>query len=305
MKDLNLLYTFEALWRERSVTLAAESLGVTQAAASSALKRLREEYDDKLFTLVGRRMEPTPLAAALSSQLLDALSLVRKGSSGHSRFDPASSGRLFTIRTRDIGEVICFPPLLAALAQEAPDIRLRAVFLPIEDTVMALANGQIDLALGFLPSLETDIHFKRLFTQHYVCVMRLGHPLGPNPLTLTSIAAHDHLLTEYSGSGHKALERALIDLGLRNRIKVRLPQYLSAPYMICNSDLLWIAPAMLVERLSRHFPLIAKPLPMQLPDFDIGLYWHDRFHRDGASKWLRDFIGKYFAQDAMPSAPDH
>ena len=78
MKDLNLLFVFEALWRDRSVTAAAERLGLTQAAVSGSLKRLREEYDDKLFTLVSRRMEPTPLATDLAPHLLDALALVRR-----------------------------------------------------------------------------------------------------------------------------------------------------------------------------------------------------------------------------------
>jgi DNA-binding transcriptional LysR family regulator len=26
------------------------------------------------------------------------------------------------------------------------------------------------------------------------------------------------------------------------------------------------------------------------PEFEIGLYWHDRFHRDPANKWLRDLV---------------
>ncbi|WP_263597713.1 helix-turn-helix domain-containing protein [Pseudomonas lini] len=35
-------------------------MGVTQAAVSESLKRLRNDDGDGLFTLVGRRMEPTP-----------------------------------------------------------------------------------------------------------------------------------------------------------------------------------------------------------------------------------------------------
>jgi hypothetical protein len=54
MKDLNLLYVFEAMWRDRSVTLAAEKLGLTRAAVSSALKRMRQEHSDKMFAQVGR-----------------------------------------------------------------------------------------------------------------------------------------------------------------------------------------------------------------------------------------------------------
>jgi len=43
MKDLNLLYTFEALWRDHSASIAAQNLGVTQAAVSGAPKRLRND----------------------------------------------------------------------------------------------------------------------------------------------------------------------------------------------------------------------------------------------------------------------
>jgi len=290
MKDLNLLYVFEAMWRDRSVTLAAENLGLTQAAVSSALKRLRLEHGDKMFTLVGRRMEPTPYAVQASQQLLAALDMIRKASNRRTPFDASSSRRLFTIRTRDVGEVVCFPHILQEISLTAPSIRLRTTFLPIEETVAGLASGRMDLALGFLPSLENGIHRRPLFSQHYVCVMRQGHPLENTELTRDLFCTQDHLLVEYSGSGHLVIERALLDAGLRNQIRIRLPQYLSAPHFIMTTDLLWCAPATLAERLARHYALVLKPVPITLPSFEIALYWHDRFHRDEANKWLRDLI---------------
>ncbi|MDX3895231.1 LysR family transcriptional regulator [Pusillimonas sp.] len=292
MKDLNLLYVFEAMWRDRSVTLAAENLGLTQAAVSSALKRLRQEHGDKMFTLVGRRMEPTPYAVQASQQLLTALDMIRKASNRRSPFDPSSSRRLFTIRTRDVGEVVCFPQILQEISQTAPSIRLRTTFQPIEETLAGLASGRMDLALGFLPSLETGIHRRSLFSQHYLCVMREGHPLQHSTLTRERFCAQDHLLVEYSGSGHLVIERALIDAGLRNQIRIRLPQYLSAPHFIMTTDLIWCAPATLAERLARHYPLVLKPVPISLPSFEIALYWHDRFHRDPANQWLRDLVAR-------------
>lgn len=290
MKDLNLLYVFEALWRDRSVTGAAESLGLTQAAVSSSLKRLREECGDKMFTLVGRRMEPTPFAVNISRSLLDALATVRKASNTDEQFDPTTSQRLFTLRTRDIGEVVFLPTLVRRIASIAPNVRLRTVFKPIEETLTGLASGRMDFALGFLPSLETGIHRRVLFTQRYVCLMRRGHPLANEELTLDIFRAQQHLLTEYSGSGHQVLERALVDAGAKHQITVRLPQYLSAPYFVTSSDLLWCAPVILARTLARHFPLVLKPLPIPLPDFEVSLYWHDRYHREPGNKWLRDFI---------------
>jgi len=307
MKDLNLLYVFEAMWRDRSVTVSAERLGLTQAAVSASLKRIREAYGDKMFTLAGRRMEPTPLAEELAPQLLDALAMVRKTRAERGRFDPSTAHRMFTVRTRDIGEVVCFPRILAALGQSAPGLRLRTLFRSIPETMSAMAAGQIDFALGFLPSLEAGIHSRMLFRQNYVCVMREDHPLAGVRLTARRFAESEHLLVEYSGSGHAVLERALIEAGARNRIKVRLPQYLAAPHFVIGSDLLWSVPAMLAETPSAHFRFAIKPHPLPLPHFEVALYWHDRYHRDPANKWLRDFIVQQFAADGgavtWPDAP--
>lgn len=309
MKDLNLLHAFEALWCERSVSVAAERLHLSQPAVSGSLKRLREEYDDKLFTPVGRRMEPTPLAVELAPVLLDALANVRKSLAERSRFDPATASRMLTVRTRDIGEVVALPRVMAALIRAAPGIRLRTVFRPIAETMSELASGQIDFALGFLPALETGIHRRLLCTQHYVCVMREGHPLANVPLTAERFSESEHLLVEYSGSGHLQLERVLVDAGARNRIRVRLPQYLAAPHMIIGTDLLWTAPSALVETLLPFFPLIIRPLPLPIPDFEIGLYWHERYHRDPANKWLRNFVAEQYwagraeSVQSLPTAP--
>lgn len=291
MKDLNLLLVFEALWLDRSVTDAGERLGVSQAAVSASLKRLREDYKDKLFTLVGRKMQPTPLATNIAQSILDALAMVRQTKREPEPFDPAVEDKTFVVRTRDIGEVVCFPLLIKKLSTVAPAIKIRTVFLPLDETLTGLANGQIDLALGFLPSLETGIHRKILFTQKYVCVVRKGHPLEKTELTHSSLKNQEHLLVEYSGSGHSILEKALVKLSGLGSIKVRLPQYLSAPHFVVNSDLVWIAPKILAETLASFFPLSIKEMQIDLPDFEVALYWHDRYHADNANKWMRDFIG--------------
>lgn len=290
MKDLNLLMVFEALWLDQSVTSAGERLGVSQAAVSASLKRMRSEYKDKLFTLVGRQMKPTPLASSIAPQLLEALALIRKTHHEPGVFDPSTAHRMFVVRTRDVGEIVCLPAIVRHLAVSAPGIQLRTVFKPLPETTTGLATGEIDLALGFLPSLEAGIHKRPLFEQHYVCVMRKGHPLAKHRLTETNLKNQSHLLVEYSGSGHAILERALTKLSGRESIRLRIPQYLSAPHFIVQTDLLWIAPAILAETLARSYPLAIRPLPIDLPRFEVALYWHERYHTDPGNKWLRGFI---------------
>ena len=65
--DLNLLRVLEALHEERHVTRAATRLGLTQSAASNALRRLRATFQDDLFQRTPAGMEPTALARELAA----------------------------------------------------------------------------------------------------------------------------------------------------------------------------------------------------------------------------------------------
>jgi len=85
---------------------------------------------------------------------------------------------------------------------------------------------------------------------------------------------------------------ALIDVGGRDCIKVRIPQYLSAPHLLLQSDMVWTVPNALGKTLARFYPLVIQPLPLQIPPFEIDLYWHDRFHRDPQNKWFREMVSR-------------
>ena len=61
--DLNLLFVFEAVMQERSVTRAAHRLNVSQSTISHALNRLRTVLKDELFIRGSGEMRPTPRIA--------------------------------------------------------------------------------------------------------------------------------------------------------------------------------------------------------------------------------------------------
>ena len=63
--DLNLLPVLEAVYSERSLTRASETLHITQPAVSNALARLRTHFEDPLFVREGRGVKPTAMAEAL------------------------------------------------------------------------------------------------------------------------------------------------------------------------------------------------------------------------------------------------
>ena len=57
--DLNLLVYLNTLLKERSVSRAAEKLGITQPAMSNALRRLRDLLGDPVLVRTSSGMTPT------------------------------------------------------------------------------------------------------------------------------------------------------------------------------------------------------------------------------------------------------
>jgi DNA-binding transcriptional LysR family regulator len=68
-QELQLLYIFDAIMTERSVTRAADRLAMTQPAVSNAISRMRQIWNDPLFVRKGRNIEPTSYALSLWDQV--------------------------------------------------------------------------------------------------------------------------------------------------------------------------------------------------------------------------------------------
>ena len=75
--DLKLLECFDVLIRERSVTVAAERLQMSQGNMSNSLARLRELLGDPLLVRTGSGMMPTQRALDLQDEVQDAVRQLR------------------------------------------------------------------------------------------------------------------------------------------------------------------------------------------------------------------------------------
>jgi DNA-binding transcriptional LysR family regulator len=91
--DLNLLVVFNQLLLDRSVSVAADKLGLTQPAISNSLKRLRSVLNDELFLRTSRGMEPTPYALHLAEPVVYALNALQSALTHRDSFSPHSTWR--------------------------------------------------------------------------------------------------------------------------------------------------------------------------------------------------------------------
>ncbi len=289
--DLNLLQTFRAVHGERSVSRAAERLGCSQPTVSHALRRLRVLYKDPLFVRTQGGMAPTAKADRLAGAVQHALHILDAAIREGEGYEPAASGRSFRLYMSDIGETIFLPPLMKALAARAPKTRLEAFQLEERDILPALESGRIDLALGYIPVLAS-VERQRLLHEHYVVLMRAGHPLARSAPTRATMRRLDYVLVR----SHPATARALATQGLADNIRLEIPHFMVLPRIIAETDLAVLLPSRLADAF-RHLGDYAAWRPKAGPPaFDVSVHWYWRFAGDPGNRWLRELIVSLFRE---------
>lgn len=294
--DLNLLIAFDAIWRTRSVSRAAQTLGVPQPTLSNALKRLRRQFDDALFVRTAHGMTPTPFAAAIAEPVAEGLAAIDRGLRGRPDFDPATASRRFTIIMTDIAEAVILPHILEVCRRTAPGVSIRTRQLPMDATLPALRSGEVDLAIGYIPALRSGVMQQLLFTSDYVCLVAQRHPTIRRALTRRDFLGARHAVAEVPGTGHHVVEKTMLRLGLEPSIGVRVPHFLALPLIVAASDMIATVPRPLGKLMRGFAEIRLFDCPVNLPELPIRQFWHPRFNDDPASKWLRAILKRVVAR---------
>ena len=293
--DLKLLKVFDEVYKTRSVSRAAENVGVTQPSVSIALAKLRKHFQDPLFVRTSDGMQPTPYAAELIRPVRDGLGLLDGALRHRATFDPLRSDRTFCLCLTDISQAVLLPTLLNHLKQAAPGIQLEIVPISSE-TPRMLESGDADLAIGFMPQLEAGFYQQKLFEQRFVCVVREDHPRIRNRLTLKQFAEEDHVVVTTSATGHWILDKALEEKRVVRKVSVRLPDFLGLASIIAATDLLVCVPERLGEVIRQSAKVKLLPPPVELPTYLVKQHWHERYHHDAANSWLRGAVAGLFLE---------
>ncbi len=294
--DLNLLRVFDVVMAERNLTRAAERLSITQPAVSNALKRLRESVGEDLLTRAAHGVKPTPRAEALWPEVRSALGHLRDALSPD-EFSPQTDAVTFRIAMADATAARFMPALVSHIEHSQALANVRVLPLTTRDPSALLERGDADLAIGYFPETvaglggpggESPLRHARLQAGEYVCVMREGHPLARDPLTLDAYCAARHLLLNLAGRSHGLVDQALASLGRERRVVLTVNQYFTAGRVVANSNLLTVLPAFFVDSTGYREQVVTRPLPFDLDGLDISMLWHQRNDRVSSHLWLRD-----------------
>ncbi len=297
--DLNLLRLFDAVYRARSVSRAAQSLDLTQPAASQGLTRLRLLLRDPLFVRSGGGVQPSPRAEQLADVIRQALGLLEQALGDQATFDPLQSRQAFRLHMSDIGEARFLPELMVALRAKAPGVRLETLPVASGEIGAALDSGRIHFAFGFLPGLK-DLQHVELLRDRYIVLLREGHPFvrafarcmrnGDDTLALM------RNLDLVAVRTHSDTLRILQMLQLEDRLRLTTEHFMVLPGIVRATDLGVVMPYLVALGFASGggYAIVDPPFPLR--DFTVSLHWSRRYQEDPASMWLRKLVADLFAQ---------
>lgn len=291
------LQVFDAIHRHRSVVDAAQELDIPQPTASRWLAKLRLHFGDQLFVRTAHSLEPTNSAAALVVPVREILQIYRDRLMQERAFDPATARRNFQIATSDFGQLTSLPMLDAWASDAAPFVRFTGAPLSKGALPEGLENGTIDVAIGGFPGLFSGIVEQTLYEDEYVCLLRRGHPLASDGLSLEAFKACRHVLVSARAAGHihQEIEECLLNILPSENIRLVSTNFSLAPMLIVDRDYLLTLPRRVAVRFQEQLGLTILPVPLALPRFQVKQYWHERSRHDPGHQWLREGIAAVLA----------
>jgi len=283
--SLRQLEVFLATARQENVSRAAESLAMSQSAASGALAELESQFGVRLFDRIGRRLRLSELGHQVLPQahrLLDEANALEQALAGE-----AVQGRLHIGATLTIGNYVTVGMIA--------DFRRR---FPSADIALEVANTEtiaarvaaLDLDMGLI---EGELHHPDLDIQHWyrdelVVFAHPDHPLARRRnLTDRDLVAQGWIVRE-SGSGtRQAFDRAMhgilsdLDIALELQHTEAIKRAVEAGLGVgCLSRIC-------LEDAFHRGSLI----PLSVPRRDFRREWYlithrEKFHSTALREWL-------------------
>ncbi|WP_459909684.1 LysR family transcriptional regulator [Caballeronia sp. HLA56] len=294
--DLNFLYVLQALAEERSVSRAAERLGLTQPAVSHALGKLRTLFQDDLFVRAGSVMAPTPVGERLLEGVAHALAVVQEEIWSAKSFDAATTTRTFSVCLSDMGVIVLLPRLLAALRKRAPHAMLKPIQLPSLELASALQDGALELAIGYLGKMGENLHQQPLFRRSLVGIVKGSGTRTKRHMKLEEFVNRKHVVATTLALTNQLLEKELRRHGARLKVGIDVPYLLAVPSLVATSDFIAAVPDELAALFAQLAQVDVFQLPITLPDLTVQQFWHARHHNDAGHRWFRALVVQTLGQ---------
>lgn len=290
--DLNLLHTLQALLLEQNVTRAAAKIGLSQPATSHALNRLRGLFDDPLLERKDGALRRTAFASQLMPRLDAALRAARAVFVPETDFNPKQVSGFVTLAATEYVSALILPTFLQNLQSDAPGVDVRVILTDKLSVAEVLQSGRADLALGVFERYAPGFRSEILFEDDFVLLARSGHPiLNEESLTVQKLANYDWVLVSAFGDAAGPVDDALALFGVARRVRLTVPNFLQAPHVASETDLVVAFGRRLAMMSVDRWALGWRELPLAVRGFTTNMLWSEQRSGDRLLQWVRARIG--------------
>ncbi|MFB6777771.1 LysR family transcriptional regulator [Streptomyces sp. NPDC056352] len=281
--NLNLLVPLLALLEERSVTKAAERVGLSQPAMSHALTRMRRLLGDDLVVRQGPGVTLTPRALELIAPLRSALQQTAQ-IVNFPVFDPAKDQRVVTVAMTNSTAFVVGPRLMRLVAERAPHVtlRVRTITVPNEAT---FTDRGVDVAL------ISEGHFspyprERLYNDRCVVVASPDAPPEASALDLLTTQPHIVVDTDRRVFPYPVLE----EQGIPYRVGLWISDFLLVPFLVARAEGVALLRHQVAATMRTLADLRIEEFPFPLPGLGIDMVWNPRLSDHQFIEWLRALL---------------
>ena len=261
---------FVAVYQQKSITLASNSLHLAQPSVSLAIRELEEYYHIRLFDRLSRRIYPTENGHRFYEYALHIVSLFSEMENKIPAWDanaPLHIGSSITLGT------CLIPSLVKAYQEQHPEIKIYVTVKNTGTIEQAVVDNQLDFAL----------------VEGTVCMVAApGHPLAANrTVTLADAASCPLLLREPGSAGREIVESLFLSGGIQITPVWESVSTLALIRAAQNGLGIAILPELLVRDALKSGDLVSLPLPPDILTRSLYLIRHrNKYLSSSAEEFL-------------------
>ncbi|MBB1200285.1 LysR family transcriptional regulator [Enterobacteriaceae bacterium 89] len=277
--SLNSLKILNAVIEYYSVTEAAKELEISSSNISYALKKLRQQTGQPLFTRTRHGLIPDSYALALQKQYLNISAL-------------SEQRREFIITTYSPIELL-LGIYLQTHSESIPFLKFCSLADSQEERLTNIRNRTVDVDIGErLPDDNAVVSFPCMTSEMCVVVSQ-HHSTLRDTFTLEDWHAQSHILWQKGEVASPLRDDSLLNNPLpgKRKLACESSNLLAMAHLCAHSDNIMMIPEIFVSELQKLYPLKAFPLPWKdTPKFECFIHLHHGISKNPNTLNLRKLL---------------
>jgi DNA-binding transcriptional LysR family regulator len=283
--DLRQIRYFIAVAEERSFTVAARRLHLSQPPLSQQIQALEAALGTQLLHRTSRRVELTQAGEAL---LTRARTIQQQIKLAEDEVRAIGAGLIGSLDVGATGSILRgrLADLLAAYRKEAPAVKMTVHEQAPALQIAALLNRTTNISLNRSIPTEDTLSSELAWTEEVVVAMPKAHPLARRKrIALGDLASEDHIILQPESSQFaRYIQECCINAGFLPRVSQQVVDAQSVPSLIAAGFGVALVPQSITRFTTDE--IVFRPIRPSPPSADVFLV----FRKDETSMVVQNFI---------------